>query len=80
MLLGLILLVDYIVYPRATFRSIGLFGMLLLLAIIGTILCVAFDNGWLALDNPTLLTWIGVGALSTVLATGLSWPIVRRTI
>ena len=79
-LLGLILLVGYIIYLRATLRSIGLFGMLLILAIIGTILWVAFDNGWLALDNPTLLTWIGVAALSIVLAIGLSWSIVRRAI
>lgn len=79
-LFGLILLVGYIIYLRATLRSIGLFGVLLVLAIIGTILWVAFDNGWLALDNPTLLTWIGIGALSIVLAIGLSWSIVRRTI
>lgn len=79
-LFGLILLVGYIIYLRATLRSIGLFGMILILAIIGTILWVAYDQGWILLDNPTVVTWIGIFALSIVLAVGLSWSIVRRAI
>lgn len=79
-LFALILLVGYIIYLRATLRSIGLFGMLLVLAIIGTILWVAYDQGWIQLDNPTVLTWIAIVALSIVLAIGLSWSIVRRAI
>lgn len=77
-LLGLILLVGYIIYLRATLRSIGLFGMLLILAIVGTALWVMYDQGWIALDDSALLTWIGIVALSLVLAIGLSWSIVRR--
>lgn len=79
-LFGLILLVGYIIYLRATLRSIGLFGMILVMAIIGTILWVAYDQGWIKLDNPTVLTWIAIFALSVVLAVGLSWSIVRRAI
>ena len=79
-LFALVLLVGYIIYLRATLRSIGLFGMLLVLAVIGTFLWVAYDQGWIRLDNPTLITWIAIVALSLVLAIGLSWSIVRRTI
>lgn len=79
-LFGLVLLVGYIIYLRATLRSIGLFGMILILAIIGTLLWVAYDQGWILLDNPTVVTWIGIFALSIVLAVGLSWSIVRRAI
>lgn len=77
-LFGLVLLVGYIIYLRATWRSIGLFGMLLILAVVGTLLWVLFDFGWLSFDNPTLNTWIAIVALSLVLAIGLSWSIVRR--
>jgi len=77
-LLGLLLLVGYIIYLRATLRSIGLFGMLLILAIVGTALWVMYDQGWINLDDSNLLTWIGIVALSVVLAIGLSWSIVRR--
>lgn len=77
-LFGLILLVGYIIYLRATLRSIGIFGMLLILAVVGTILWVLFDQGVISLDNPSVNTWIGIFALSIVLAVGLSWSIVRR--
>lgn len=77
-LAGLILLVGYIVYLRATLRSIGIFGMLLILAVAGTVIWVLFDQGVISLDNPTINTWIAIFALSLVLAVGLSWSIVRR--
>lgn len=77
-LFGLILLVGYIIYLRATLRSIGMFGMLLILAVVGTLLWVLYDQGAISLDNPTINTWISIVALSLVLAVGLSWSIVRR--
>jgi len=79
-LAGLILLIGYIIYLRATLRSIGLFGMLLGLAVAGTLIWVLFDQGLINLSNPTVNTWIGIAVLSVVLAIGLSWSIVRRTL
>jgi hypothetical protein len=77
-LLGLVLFVGYIIYLRATLRSIGIFGMILILAVVGTLLWVLFDQGVISLDNPSVNAWIGIVALSIVLAIGLSWSIVRR--
>lgn len=77
-LFGLILLVGYIIYLRATLRSIGLFGMILILAVVGTVLWVMFDQGVVSFADPTINTMIGIVALSLVLAVGLSWSIVRR--
>lgn len=77
-LIGLILLVGYIIYLRATLRSIGLFGMLLVLAVAGTLIWVLFDQGVIDLSNPTINTWLSIMVLSLVLAIGLSWSIVRR--
>ncbi len=77
-LFGLILFVGYIIYLRATLRSIGVFGMLLILAIVGTLIWVLFDQGMINLDDPTVNTWIAIVTLSLVLAIGLSWSIVRR--
>ncbi|SDI52637.1 DUF6524 family protein [Lutimaribacter saemankumensis] len=75
---GLLLLVGYIIYLRATLRSIGAFGMALVLAIVGALIWVAQDFGWLDLRDPTLNTWIALVALATVLGIGLSWSHVRR--
>ncbi|MGR3503664.1 DUF6524 family protein [Pseudaestuariivita sp.] len=77
-LLGLLLTVGYIIYLRATLRSIGLFGMLLILAIVGAALWVLYDLGLLQLGNRDMTLWIGIIALSLVLGIGLSWSIVRR--
>lgn len=77
-LAGLVLLVGYIIYLRATLRSIGAFGMILILALVGALLWVAFDFGLLDLQNRALTVWIGIFALSLVLGIGLSWSIVRR--
>ena len=77
-LFGLVLFVGYIIYLRATLRSIGIFGMILILAVVATLLWVMYDQGLISLDNPTINTWIAIVALSIVLSVGLSWSIVRR--
>jgi len=76
--LGLLIIIGYIIYLRATVRSIGLFGMFLVLSVFGTLIWVLYDQGWVNLTNPTVNTWAGIFALSVVLAIGLSWSIVRR--
>lgn len=77
---GLLLLVGYIIYLRATLRSIGVFGMALILAITGTLIWVLVDWNILSLSNQGLMTWIALFALSLVLGIGLSWSHVRRAL
>lgn len=77
-LLGLLLLVGYIIYLRATLRSIGVFGMGLVLAIAAALIWVLVDYELINLDNPTQNLWLGLVALSLVLGIGLSWSQVRR--
>ena len=75
---GLLLLVGYIIYLRATFRSIGTFGMGLVLALVAAVIWVLYDLGALSLQNPSVNTWLGLIAMSFVLGIGLSWSHVRR--
>ncbi|MDX1785299.1 MAG: DUF6524 family protein [Roseovarius sp.] len=77
-LIGLLLAVGYIIYLRATLRSIGGFGMLLVAAIIGAVLWVLYDYGVLTLRNDAAMVWLGLVTLATVLGIGLSWSHVRR--
>ena len=79
-LTGLVLIIGYIIYLRATLRSIGAFGMLLVLAVVGAGLWVLYDLGVLRLDDPSFNVWLGLIALSFVLAIGLSWSIVRHAL
>jgi hypothetical protein len=77
-LFGLILFAAYVIYLRATLRSIGPFGMALVAALVGALVWVLIDWGVLSLANRNLNLWLGIFALSVVLGIGLSWSIVRR--
>lgn len=79
-LVGLILLVGYIIYLRATLRSIGGIGMILVIALVGSGIWVLYDLGVLRLKDPSMNVWLALGVLSFVLAIGLSWSILRRTL
>lgn len=79
-LLGLLLAIGYIIYMRATLRSIGAGGMMLVLAVVGALVWVLYDLGVLRLDNSSLNVWLGLLALSLVLGIGLSWSHVRRAL
>lgn len=79
-LVGLLLLVGYIIFLRATLRSIGAFGMILVLAIFAALVWVLYDFGLLRLENDGLTVWLGILALSLVLGIGLGWSHVRRAL
>lgn len=79
-LVGLLLSVGYIIYLRATLRSIGPLGMFLVLGIVGSCLWVLSDLGVLSLENSEVNTWLALGAVSLVLGVGLNWSHVRRAL
>lgn len=77
-LVGLVLFVCYVIYFRATFRSIGLVGIGLVVALFGALLWVLWDIGIISFENPTVLTWLGLVVLSLIMGVGLTWSIIRR--
>ncbi len=79
-LLGLLLFIGYVIYLRATLRSIGGFGMFLVFAVFAALIWVLYDMGVLSLNNSNLNVWMGILALSLILGIGLSWSFVRRAI
>ena len=79
-LAGLILLVIYVVYLRATMRSLGPIGMALVVAVFAALIWVLIDWGWLQSGNSEINQWLSIIAASLVLGIGLSWSILRRRI
>lgn len=79
-LLGLLLFIGYVIFLRATLRSIGGFGMALVFAVFAALVWVLWDWGVLSLENSNLNVWMGILALSLILGIGLSWSFVRRAI
>ncbi len=78
--LGVGLFIGYVIYLRATLRSIGGFGMFLVFALVGALVWVLIDWGVLTLDNKDVNVWLGLLSLSIVLGIGLSWSFVRRAL
>jgi len=79
-LAGLVLLVIYVVYLRATMRSLGPIGMALVVAVFAALIWVLIDWGWLQSGNSEINQWLSIIAASLVLGIGLSWSILRRRI
>ena len=77
-LVGVVLLILYVIFLRSTWRSIGPLGLLLAALFFGTLLWVLIDYGWLDPTRATLMTWIVLVVVATVLAIGMSWSHIRR--
>lgn len=79
-LAGLVLLVGYVIFLRATFRSIGVIGVVLVGAVFGAIIWVLADLSILDPGNQQILTWVVLAAIATIMGIGVSWSHVRRRI
>jgi len=77
---GMSLIIGWVVYLRATLRSLGLIRLILAALFFSTILWLLIDWGWLGLDNVTTMNWVILILISAVLAVGISWSHIRRKI
>lgn len=77
-LVGVALLICWIIFLRATLRSLGVVGICLGAAFFGCLIWLFIDLGWLSLEETGALTWVSLVLLSLILAAGMSWSHVRR--
>lgn len=75
---GLVLLITWIVFLRATARSLGLIGILLAAALAGSVLWLIIDYALIDPANHTTLSWVVLTLFSAILAAGMSWSHLRR--
>lgn len=76
--LGVVLVIGWTIFIRATLRSLGAVGLTLAFAFFGTLLWLIVDVGLVPADSVTALTYIVLVMLSGVLAVGMSWSHIRR--
>ena len=77
-LAGISLVIGWVVYLRATLRSLGLIGLILAALFFSAILWLLIDLGWLGLNNVTAMSWVILILISAILAVGISWSHLRR--
>jgi hypothetical protein len=75
---GIVLLIAWVVFVRATARSLGLFGIVLAVALAGSVLWILFFYDILDAAGSDLLGWIVLTLFAAVLAAGMSWSHLRR--
>jgi hypothetical protein len=79
-LAGIVLLILYVIFFRATWRSIGPIGVTLAAGLMAVLIWVTIDFGLLDLNKPTIVTWVLLFAIATILAIGISWSHIRRRV
>ena len=77
-IVGILLLIGWIIFIRATFMSMGWLGITLGGALFGCIVWLMVDQGWLSLESEGMIAWVVLVILSLILAVGMSWSHVRR--
>jgi hypothetical protein len=75
---GVVLLIGWVMFLRATWRSLGAIGTMLALAFFAVVIWLFHYWGFFALDDVATIEWIVLFVLSGVLAVGMSWSHVRR--
>ena len=75
---GVVLLIGWIILLAATQRSLGTFGLLLGGALLGGVVWLLSDIGWLNISTVSSATWVGLFCVAVLLAVGLSWSHVWR--
>ena len=75
---GLALAIGWVIYVTATRRSLGIFGVTLLMALFAALLWLAVQYGWLHLAGGKALAWVIVVVTGLILGIGMCWSFVRR--
>ena len=77
-LTGVVLLIGWSIFLRATARSLGTFGLVLALAFFATVVWALVYYGLIQADSRRTITYLTMFVLAGVLTAGLVWSMVRR--
>ncbi|RLQ22704.1 hypothetical protein DWB85_06900 [Seongchinamella sediminis] len=77
-LLGIILIIGWIIFLRATFNALGPLGLILGSALFAAVIWLLVDLGWISLESSGAITWLGLLLVALLLAVGMSWAHIRR--
>lgn len=77
---GVVLIIGWTIYLRATFRSLGPLGLALVIALFASLIWLLVDMGWVPIDSVRAVSYIVMFVMSMALAIGISWSHLRRRI
>lgn len=77
-LAGVVLLICWVVYLSAARESLGVLGIVLLVALFAALIWVAASIGILRLSSGSTLTWAALIVAGIILGVGMCWSHLRR--
>jgi hypothetical protein len=77
---GVVLLIGWAIYVRATLHSLGAIGTLLAIAFFGTLLWLATQYGFVPGEGMRAVSYIVLLIIVGVMSAGVSWSHIRRRI
>ena len=77
-LVGIVLIIGWVIYVRATLRSLGPVGLTLAALLVGVLIWVLIDLGVISLEQASGFVWVIELFIATVLSVGMSWSHIRR--
>lgn len=80
LLVGAVLLIGYGVFLAAGYKSMGVFGLLTVAALLLTLVWVLWSYGLLALYSSSAAIWLALLISAAVLAVGLYWAAIWKTL
>lgn len=75
---GVVLIIGWAIYIRATRRSLGIIGISLAIAFFGTLLWLLIDLNIIPANTVTAVSYIILFIIGSLLATGMCWSHIRR--
>lgn len=75
---GVALIIGWVIFIRATMRSLGFIGLILAAGFFGSLCWLLVDWGFLSLTTDDAVSYVVLFVLSSVLAVGISWSHIRR--
>lgn len=75
---GVVLIIGWVVFVRATFLSLGGVGILLAAAFFGTLTWLLTRYKIVPAESATAIIWITLACIAALLAVGMSWSHIRR--
>ena len=76
--IGIVLVIGWTVYLRATFSSLGGFGISLTIAFFAVLLWLLTSWGWLSAGSYRAVAYMVLFVIAALMATGMSWSHIRR--
>ena len=75
---GVVLMIGWVILLAATQRSLGMLGLMLGAMLLGGVVWLLVDIGWLNVATFSSATWVALISIAVLLAVGLSWSHVWR--